>query len=74
MSPDDCNYPLMEEKRTIYMNKLLHEAKEKNFQVTAFEQEEIESAFEAGFASGFNQGAKRRGRSRFRDGYGAKLD
>lgn len=53
MNKDDAAYELMEEKQEEYIKQVVTETTDAGIELTPFELEEIETAFEHGFAHGY---------------------
>lgn len=53
MDKDDENYDLMVQERKAYMEVLHQEAAENSVKINAWEEEEIEMAFEHAFCKGY---------------------
>lgn len=66
MNKDDENYNLMDEKRVKYMGKTMTIVRNNGVEVSEWEIDEIELAFEEGFAQGYNSGYKS-GRNRLKE-------
>lgn len=60
MDKDDENYELMCQERKAYMEILHQEAAENAVKITAWEEEEIEMAFEHAFCKGYIAAIHRR--------------
>lgn len=56
MESDDQNYRVMQDKQVEYIAHMKREAKANGVEISQWELEEIEMAFEHGFAHGFVAG------------------